>query len=114
MVALVSLLVVIALSLLITRIAAVALTLTGLSPQIARFQARSAFTRAVVVLGIERSDDTYLGAPTESTRLHRGDIVTVYERRQTLENLHLRPADARGEQDRRRSQAQHREHLTTQ
>lgn len=44
MVALISFLFVIATSLLITHIAAVALTLTGLSSDIARFQARSAFT----------------------------------------------------------------------
>lgn len=44
MVALASLLVVIVLSLLIARIATVALTLTGLSAQIARFQARSALS----------------------------------------------------------------------
>ena len=44
MTALVSLLVVLTVSLLITRIATVALTLTGLSRETARFQARSAFT----------------------------------------------------------------------
>ncbi len=44
MTALLSLLVVVALSLLVTRIATVALTLTGLSKESARFQARSAFT----------------------------------------------------------------------
>ena len=44
MAAIISLLVVVALSLLITRIATVALTLTGLSQEVARFQARSAFS----------------------------------------------------------------------
>ncbi len=44
MTALLSLLVVLTVSLLITRIATVALTLTGLSRETARFQARSAFT----------------------------------------------------------------------
>ena len=42
--ALVSLLVTIALSLLITHIASMALTMTGLSRDLAKFQARSAFT----------------------------------------------------------------------
>lgn len=46
MAALVSLLIVVSLSLLINRIATVALTLTGLSRESARFQARSAFTGA--------------------------------------------------------------------
>jgi K+/H+ antiporter YhaU regulatory subunit KhtT len=44
MIAIISLLVVLTLSILITRIATVALTLTGLSKDAARFQARSAFT----------------------------------------------------------------------
>lgn len=42
--AIITLLVVLTLSLTITRVAAVALTMTGLSPDVARFQARSAFT----------------------------------------------------------------------
>lgn len=46
MLAIVSLLVVVVLSLLVVRVATVALTLTGLSHQLARFQARSAFTGA--------------------------------------------------------------------
>ncbi len=44
MIALVSLFVVVVLSLIITRVATVALTLTGLSREVARFQARSAFS----------------------------------------------------------------------
>ncbi len=44
MVALISLFVVVVLSLIITRVATVALTLTGLSREVARFQARSAFS----------------------------------------------------------------------
>ncbi|RLE31535.1 potassium transporter TrkA [Candidatus Acetothermia bacterium] len=44
MVALISLFVVVVLSLVITRVATVALTLTGLSREVARFQARSAFS----------------------------------------------------------------------
>lgn len=44
MVAILSLLVIVTLSILITRVAAVALSLTGLSRQAAKFQARSAFT----------------------------------------------------------------------
>ena len=44
MIAIFSLLVTLSLSLLATRIAAIALQLTGLSPEIAEFQARSAFT----------------------------------------------------------------------
>lgn len=46
MIPIVSLLVVLVFSLLVVRVATVALTLTGLSQQLARFQARSAFTGA--------------------------------------------------------------------
>lgn len=56
MFAIASLLVVLVLSLLVTRIATVALTHTGLSREVARFQARSAFsgvgfTTSEVVVG---------------------------------------------------------------
>ena len=44
MLAIVSLLMIVAISLIVTRTAAVALTYTGLSHQAASFQARSAFT----------------------------------------------------------------------
>src|SRR3954449_3977156 len=44
MVALISVLVIVLLSLLVTRVATVALSLTGMSRESARFQARSAFT----------------------------------------------------------------------
>jgi len=44
MIPLISLLVILALSILITRVATIALTHTGLAPQAAQFQARSAFT----------------------------------------------------------------------
>jgi len=46
MIAIISLLTVLVVSLLVVRVASVALTLTGLSEQLARFQARSAFTGA--------------------------------------------------------------------
>lgn len=46
MIAILSLLIVVVLSLLVVRIATVALTLTGISRELARFQARSAFTGA--------------------------------------------------------------------
>lgn len=46
MVAIASLLIVVAISLLVTRVATIALVATGLSSEVARFQARSAFTGA--------------------------------------------------------------------
>lgn len=56
MVALITLLLIIALSLLVTRVATAALTLTGLSHQAARFQARSALTGA----GFTTSESEYV------------------------------------------------------
>ncbi|RME51644.1 MAG: potassium transporter TrkA, partial [Caldilineae bacterium] len=56
MTSLISLLVVVALSVIIARIATVALTLTGLSRDVAQFQARSAFTGA----GFTTSESEYV------------------------------------------------------
>jgi MFS family permease len=55
MIAILSLLIVVTLSLLITRIAAMALMLTGLSRETARFQARSAFTGSGFTTGESES-----------------------------------------------------------
>ena len=39
----------------------------------------------IVLLGIERSDGSYLGAPPMDTKLFGGDVATVYGRNETLE-----------------------------
>lgn len=120
MLPIISLLIVISLSILLTRIATVALTLTGLSREAARFQARSALTgtgfttaeaekavghpvrrriilflmllgnAGIVVLGIERPGGMYLGAPQPDGLIRVGDVLLLYGRAAALEQLDSR------------------------
>jgi Trk K+ transport system NAD-binding subunit len=46
--------------------------------------------RNVVLLGIERADGTYLGAPDPEEVLHGGDTLTAYGRNEVLEALAAR------------------------
>jgi hypothetical protein len=41
----------------------------------------------IVLLGIERADGTYLGAPSLETTIEAGDTLTVYGRDETLEAI---------------------------
>jgi NhaP-type Na+/H+ and K+/H+ antiporter len=52
----------------------------------------------VLVLGVQRPDGRYLGAPTGATCVHAGDTVLLYGRRRVLDDLDVRPRDERGEQ----------------
>jgi Trk K+ transport system NAD-binding subunit len=106
----VSVLVVLLVSLLVARVGTVALTLTGMSREAARFQARSAFfgvgfttgeagiagrelgaltlrDAGIVVLGIHRPDAAYVGAPEGSTTVCPGDVLTVYGLEENVEAL---------------------------
>lgn len=143
MAALVSLLTVVSLSLLITCIATVALTLTGLSREAAKFQARSAFTgvgytvtemevesddwladkelgelglrqEGVVVLGIQRKNGRYVGAPKGHTRICSGDTLILYGRLPLLNELDQRGADWTGEQSHQQAVAQQQRNLAQQ
>lgn len=49
-----------------------------------------------LVLGVERADGGYLGAPMGSTTIEPGDIVLVYGDGQCLSQLHGRPAGEAG------------------
>ena len=49
--------------------------------------------RRVVLLGIERADGTYLGAPPLETVLQADDMVTVYGRDEVLEGFRGRAAN---------------------
>lgn len=44
----------------------------------------------VVLLGVERRDHTYLGAPSLDTTLQGGDVLTVYGQHETLEGMAAR------------------------
>lgn len=46
--------------------------------------------RRVVLLGIERADGTYLGAPDPAEVIHGGDTLTAYGRDEVLETLAAR------------------------
>ncbi len=46
----------------------------------------------VLVLGVERSDGTYEGAPTGGTMVRSGDVLVLYGPAERLEDLDRRPA----------------------
>lgn len=58
----------------------------------------------VLVLGIERADGRWVGAPKSEARLHPGDLVLLYGRKGTLTRLDERKRDPDGEMDWVRSQ----------
>jgi hypothetical protein len=51
----------------------------------------------VLVLGVERYDGTYEGAPKGETLVHPGDVMVIYGPGERLEDLDRRPAGAVGE-----------------
>ncbi len=53
----------------------------------------------VLVLGIYRSDDSYVGAPVGSTKIYPGDILVLYGRSDSLKELDQRKAGAEGERE---------------
>lgn len=52
----------------------------------------------IVILGIQRSDKTYIGAPHGSTCISAGDLLILYGRKLGLMELDTRGAGATGEQ----------------
>ncbi len=60
-----------------------------------------------LVLGIVRSDGTYLGAPRGETRLIEGDTLILYGREGLVENLDERRAGARGALEHQRAVEEH-------
>lgn len=55
----------------------------------------------VLVLGIRRPNDEYIGAPNKATAVHAGDTVVVYGRADDLDSLDQREAGERGDEDHR-------------
>ncbi len=51
----------------------------------------------VAVLGVERADGSYLGAPSFETRVAAGEILLLYGRADRLSELDHRPAGAAGD-----------------
>jgi hypothetical protein len=53
----------------------------------------------VLVLGIERGDGHYIGAPQGTTKIHAGDSLILYGRQDTLQDLDDRRAGMLGNLD---------------
>ena len=109
MVALASVLIFTALSLLVTHVATVALTLTGLSRQLAQIQARSAFSgvgfttteaeqvvnhpvrRRIIMLLMLLGNWGVCRRPHGQSRIYEEDTLLLYGRESGLEELDYRP-----------------------
>ena len=61
----------------------------------------------VAVLGIERSDGTWVGAPGDDVRLGVGDVVVLYGRQMMLDDIAARLHGEEGEAASERSRALH-------
>jgi hypothetical protein len=61
----------------------------------------------VVVLGIQRADGRYVGAPTPETRLRSGDTVVLYGQDDTIDELDTRRAGAGGDDAHQVSRSRH-------
>lgn len=68
----------------------------------------------LLVLGIERRDGRWVGAPKGTAALHAGDTVYVYGMEETVADLDARPKDERGERDREAARRRYQEHMAQQ
>jgi Trk K+ transport system NAD-binding subunit len=59
----------------------------------------------VLVLGVQRSEGGYLGAPKGTTRVHAGDTLILYGRSPVLADLDRRRSDRSGEDAHRAASA---------
>lgn len=66
----------------------------------------------LVVLGIERPDGSYHGAPQPDTVIKAQDRLLIYGRAKNLEALDHRSSDARGDRDHRKAVARHARELS--
>jgi len=62
----------------------------------------------VLVLGVQREDGTYLGAPNGATKIAPGDVLTLYARDKTLADLDQRRRTSEGDLARERSEREQR------
>ena len=63
----------------------------------------------LIVLGIERQNGKYEGAPQPETRMDRGDRLLIYGRAKNIEHLDNRRSNADGEREHKRAVARFRE-----
>ncbi|HEX2030970.1 MAG TPA: TrkA C-terminal domain-containing protein [Actinomycetota bacterium] len=68
----------------------------------------------VLVLGIERADGRWVGAPKGTAPLYPGDTVLVYGMERTVAELDERDKGQRGERLRRKARRRYEEHMTEQ
>ena len=61
----------------------------------------------VAVLGVERDDGTWVGAPGDDLRLRSGDVVVLYGRQEMLDDISERLHGDEGEQASERARAWH-------
>jgi hypothetical protein len=61
----------------------------------------------VALMGVERSDGTWVGAPTEEFRLQVGDVVVLYGRTSALDDISRRLHDEEGTAASERARARH-------
>ncbi len=68
----------------------------------------------IVVLGIDRRDGHWVGAPSGKTAFHPGDVVVLYGTKDSIDRLDHRERSAQGELDRLTSQVEFTEHYLAQ
>ena len=68
----------------------------------------------VIVLGITRSDGSYVGVPRPETELEEGDTLVVYGRSRALQELDTRNAGSAGEQAHQRAVDEESERMKNQ
>jgi TrkA-C domain len=67
-------------------------------------------SEGALVLGIERTDGSYVGAPRGPTAVRPGDLLIVYGRTSRLKELDRRPAGSDGDRAHREAVGSQREH----
>lgn len=68
----------------------------------------------VMVLGIQREDGGYVGAPVGNTTVHPGDVLLLYGRAKTLANLDERRKGASGDLEHNEAVAEHEQYQARQ
>ena len=57
----------------------------------------------ILVLGINRSDGSYLGAPLGTSKIYPGDVLIIYGRAESIQQLDQRKANAQGEREHKKA-----------